>query len=134
MLVWGDVVHSIAQKWRSMMDEAEINIFRALDFIRDNAVSYAKAKAQRIYLEEFRKTRKALCMKAAEERGVSTAAMQEREAYADTDYQALLSGLRAAVEEEERLRWLMVAAQCRIEAWRSLEASKRAELKPLGGA
>lgn len=33
-----------------MSDESEINIFRALDFIRDNASEYAKAKATRVYL------------------------------------------------------------------------------------
>lgn len=114
-----------------MSHEAEINIFRALDFIRDNAPAYAKAKAERIYLEEFRKTKKALCMKAALAGGVEAANAQEREAYADPEYRQVLEGLRAAVEEEERLRWLIVAAQARIEVWRSLEANRRAEIRTL---
>lgn len=111
------------------VSEEQINIFKALDFIRDNASAYAKAKAERIYLEEFRKTKKALCMKAAETSGYQTAAAQEREAYADPAYQQLLEGLREAVEEEERLRWLIVGAQAKIEVWRSLEANRRAEAK-----
>lgn len=112
-----------------MSDDSEINIFRALDFIRDNSPAYAKAKAQRVYLEEFRKTKKALCMKSAESSGVFATNAQEREAYADPEYSQLLSGLREAVEEEERLRWLIVAAQARIEVWRTIEANKRAEAR-----
>lgn len=111
--------------------EGEIQIFRALDFIRDNAPAYAKAKAERIYLEEFRKTKKALCMQAALGRGTDAANAQEREAYADPDYQQVLEALRTAVEEEERLRWLMVAAQAKIEVWRSLESSRRIESKAI---
>lgn len=114
-----------------MNQDAEINIFRSLDFIRDNAPTYAKAKSERVYLEEFRKTKKALLMRAAEEAGYKTAALQEREAYADPGYLEVLEGLRAAVEEEERLRWLIVAAQAKIEAWRTIEANRRAEAKNL---
>lgn len=112
-----------------MSDAANIRIFDALDWIRDNAPKYAKAKAERIYLEEYRKTKKALLMQKAERAGHKTVNSQEREAYADDDYQEHLVALGAAVEEEERLRWLMVAAQARIEAWRSLESSRRIEAK-----
>jgi hypothetical protein len=114
-----------------MTDDAEFNVFKALDFIRDNAPAYAKAKAERIYLEEFRKTKKALCMRAAESGGVNAISAQERDAYADPAYQELLLGLRAAVEEEERLRWLIVGAQAKIEVWRTIEANRRAEAKNL---
>lgn len=114
-----------------MSNDSEINIFRALDFIRDNAPAYAKAKAERIYLEEFRKTKKALCMKTAECGGTNAVNAQERDAYADPEYRELLTGLQSAVQEEERLRWLMVAAQARIEVWRTIEANRRAEAKTL---
>ncbi|QOQ37822.1 hypothetical protein KMC46_gp63 [Ralstonia phage Gamede] len=112
-----------------MNQDAEVNIFKCLDFIRDNAPAYAKAKAERIYLEEFRKTKKALCMKAAESGGTNAVNAQERDAYADHEYQKLLEALRAAVEEEERLRWLLVGAQAKIEVWRTIEANRRAEAK-----
>ena len=46
--------------------------------------------------------------------------------YSHADYIKLLEGLREAVETEERLRWEMVAAQARVEVWRSQEASNRA--------
>lgn len=111
------------------MTEGEINIFRALDFLRDNAPAYAKAKAERVYLENFRKSKKALLMRNAELAGHKSAALQEREAYADPEYQEVLKALQAATEEEERLRWLMTAAEARIEVWRTLESSRRIEKK-----
>lgn len=109
----------------------EINIFRVLDYIRDNAPKYAQAKANRVHLEEFRKTRKALCMIDAEKRGHNTAAAQEREAYADPQYREVLDGLKAAIEEEEKLRWMLIAAQAKAEAWRTLSANARIEAKTL---
>jgi hypothetical protein len=114
-----------------MTDEAEINIFKALDYLRDNAPGYARAKAERVYLEEFRKSKKALLMRDAEEAGHKSAAAQEREAYAHPEYMQLLEGLREAVEAEECFRWRMVAAQARIETWRTLESSRRYEAKTL---
>ena len=114
-----------------MSQDAEINIFAALDYIRNNAPEYAKAKADRIYLEGFSKSKKAMLMQEAELAGHKSAASQEREAYAHSDYVALLEGLRTAVEVEEKLRWLFTAAQARIEAWRTIEANRRAEAKTL---
>lgn len=107
----------------------EINVFACLDFMRDHSAQYAVAKAQRVYLEEFRKSKKAMLMKAAEVEGINTSAAQEREAYADPDYVALLKGLQEAVQEEERLKWLLVSAQAKIEAWRTIEANRRFEGK-----
>lgn len=114
-----------------MNADAEINIFKCLDYIRDEAPAYAKAKSERIYLEEFRKSKKAMLMREAEIAGHKTGAAQEREAYAHVDYIALLDGLRLAVEQEEVLRWRIVAAQAKIEAWRTIEANRRAEAKVL---
>lgn len=112
-----------------MSDDSDINIFRALDFIRDNAPAYAKAKAQRVYLENFRKSKKAILMRKAEVSGQKTAALQERDAYADPEYLEVLVALQAATEEEERLRWLMTGAEAKIETWRTLESSRRIERK-----
>lgn len=106
-------------------------IFRALNFIRDNAPAYAKAKAERIYIENYRKSKKALLMREAEAAGHKTAALQEREAYANEEYVELLRGLQVAVEEEEKLRWLMTGAELKIEIHRTMEASRRAEAKTL---
>ena len=38
----------------------EINIDHTLEYMKNHAAPYAKAKATRIYLEQFRKSKKAL--------------------------------------------------------------------------
>ena len=102
-----------------------INPQKSLKALHEAGPLYAKAKAERIYLEEYRKTLKAVLMKHAEAEGIKVSATQEREAYAAPAYAAHLEGLRAAVEAEEALRWRMVAAEAAIEVWRSTEASNR---------
>ena len=106
----------------------EINIFRCLDFIRDNSKAMAQAKANRIYMEEYRKSLKAILTQKSE---ASTATAKEVYAYAHPDYQAHLSGLKEAVVVEAELHWQMVAAQAKIEVWRSLGANQRAIDKTL---
>lgn len=101
----------------------------AIEYIFKHGKKYAKAKAERTYLEEYRKSLKAILMQEAQVDGHLTAAAQEREAYADERYQALLQGLKQAVEAEEEVRWGLVAAQARIDVWRSQESSKRQEIK-----
>ena len=95
----------------------------AIDFIYKNAKPFAQAKAQRIYLEEFRKSKKALLMRLSGESAVNA---REQYAYSHAEYLTLLEGIKEAVEIEEALRWQMVAAQARVEVWRSEEASARA--------
>jgi hypothetical protein len=103
--------------------------YKTVDFILENAPKYAKAKAERIYLEEFRKTKKALLMKVAMEAGYESAAAQEREAYAHPDYQVLLKGVAVAVEQEELLRWKLTAATLKTEIWRTESANERNGIK-----
>jgi hypothetical protein len=110
-------------------DVADINVFKCLDFIRDRAPEYAQARANRVYMEEFRKSKKALLMKQAETAGHSAVSAQEREAYANEGYIAHLEALRDAVEAEENLRWMMIAAQAKIEVWRTISANQRMEAK-----
>ncbi len=49
--------------------------------------------------------------------------------YPETEYIEILEGIREAVEKEERFRWLMTAAQARIEVWRTEQYSARMEVK-----
>jgi len=93
--------------------------------IRNKAAAYGDAKAQRVYLEEFRKSKKALLMKDALQMGYEAANAQEREAYADPEYHALLKGLAAAIAQEETLKWEIEAARLDIEIWRTKEATNR---------
>lgn len=59
------------------------------------------------------------------ESSASSIAAKEMEAYANDDYVKLLEGLKEAVEVEEKLKWQLIAAQARIEIWRSQEATNR---------
>lgn len=109
-----------------MRERKPIDPNSAVDFMVAAAPVFAKARAERIYLEEFRKSKKAMLMQRhlAERPGLPIAA-QEREAYADPEYLQVLEGLRAAAEAEETARWRLIAAQARVEVWRSQEASNR---------
>jgi hypothetical protein len=55
----------------------------------------------------------------------STISGAEAEAYAHPDYVTLIEGLKEAVAKEEKLKWQLIAAQARIEIWRTTEASNR---------
>ena len=99
-----------------------INIEKALEYIRINAPALAKAKAERIYLEQFRKSKKALLFIDAPD---GTVPFKESYAYAHTEYQLLLLNLKTAVEEEERLKWMMIAAQTKCEIYRTESANAR---------
>jgi hypothetical protein len=99
----------------------------AVDFILANAPKYAKAKAERVYLEHWRKSKKALLMKEAEVRGAKTSAAQETEAYADPAYQEVLIALRDATYVEENAKWKLTAAHIQVDIYRTQEASNRAQ-------
>jgi len=79
-----------------------------------------------MYLEEFRKSRKAQLMSQA---ATEVLGKQETFAYAHDDYVEILEGIKQAVEKEEKYRWLMTAAQARIEVWRTEQYSARHEIK-----
>lgn len=94
----------------------------AIQEIWDNSSKLAKARSERVFLEEFRKSLKAILMTRSSEK---SAAGQERDAYSHPDYVAHLEALKIAVEAEEKLRWRMVSAQAAIEIYRTMEASNR---------
>ena len=108
------------------MSTEDLDPHKAVDYIIVNAKKFAKAKAERVYLEEYRKSLKAILMKRSMETAVNA---QEREAYSHDEYVALLKGLKEAVEIEEKLRWDLVGAQARVEIWRTEQANNRAEGK-----
>lgn len=96
----------------------------AVDFIIKKAGEFAKAKAQRVFIEEYRKSKKALLMAACD---APAANAREQYAYAHPEYVELLQGLQAAVEVEEELRWQLEAARLRIETWRTEQANNRTQ-------
>lgn len=103
-----------------------INPELAIEYIFKHGKKFGEAKGKRIYMEEYRKSLKAIIMKRSLETSVNA---QEREAYSDPEYIQHLRALQGAVEEEEQMRWGLIAAQAKIEVWRSLEATNRAEGK-----
>lgn len=95
---------------------------KAVDYLRNNARPAAQAKANRIYMDEYRKVVKSQIMKQRD----GALGAQERDAYADVKYQQHLEVLRDAIEKDEYHKWMMVAAEAKIEAWRTQRATERA--------
>jgi hypothetical protein len=107
-------------------------IERRMAELRQLADDYAKARANTVYLEDFKRSKIAILMKEAEAKGVKTAAAQERDALAHPEYLALLAGLKAATEVSERTRWLLKISEMGAELWRTQESTRRAEMKGYG--
>ena len=103
--------------------------YKAIEFILEQAPRFAEAKAQRVYIENFLRTKKSLLMKEAMAKGIDSGVAQEREAYAHPEYQELLLGLQVATEREEALKWKLIAAQMKADIWRSEQASERLGVK-----
>lgn len=101
---------------------ADDDIDKALAWLVANAGRAATARANRVYVEEFRKTLKAQIMGEHKDKPIGA---QEREAYSDPRYIEHLKVIRAAVEADESMRWLYVSAQAKIDAWRSFQANNR---------
>ena len=109
-----------------------MNIEKLFQGWRDAVEEAAKAKANVIYLTEFRKSKKAILMQEAEINGHKTGQERESYAYAHPEYLELLKGLKEAVETHENLRNRMVIAQERIGIYRTHEANKRKEFGNYG--
>jgi len=96
----------------------------AVDFILKNAGKYAEAHSQRVYLENMTKVIRSKLMQDCKNEPVSRA---EAYALAHPDYQVNIEGIKAAMFEEDRLRWFLEAAKLRAEIWRTTEASSRSQ-------
>ena len=103
----------------------ETNPNNAVDFLIKNSGKFSKAKSERYYLDEFKKSKKALLMRDAELAGATTSAAQERDALCNPQYMELLMAIKIAMEEEELLKWQMIAAQLRVDIWRTEQANNR---------
>jgi len=97
--------------------------------------AYAKAKAERVYIEQFRKTKKALLMTQAENldpQKYKSAASQEVYAYGHQEYKEMLESLQIATEEEVKCHWNLKQREWKFEAWRTMQANDRAERQRYG--
>lgn len=106
----------------------ESTVEKALDWLRDNCEAAAKARSERIYVEEWLPAlRSTLAAKYMEKGDSATAA--DLKAKAHPDYAEALKALRVAVENDERMRWNRNRADVTLEVWRSLESTRRAQEK-----
>lgn len=108
-------------------------IEKLIDAWRKNIPEYAKAKADAEYLKEFRKSKKAILMVEAEQKGVKTGQEREAYAYSHPEYLNLLEAYRIAVETSESLKWRITVAERRVDIWRTKSANVRTE-KTMYGA
>ena len=94
----------------------------AVNFIYTTAPKYAKAKAERTRLEEFRKVKKALLMNECQASAVNA---KEQFAYSHPDYGQVIDGIGIAVEVEVTLFWQLKAAEMRVDIFRTESANNR---------
>lgn len=98
------------------------DIEKAVDYLRDNASKAAKAKAERLYMDEYRDVVKSRLMREHDDLGLGA---QEREAKADARYVQHLEAMKEATEKDEYHRWMMKAAEAKLEAWRTQQSNAR---------
>ena len=113
-----------ADSFLAMIPDEEID--KALAYLRDTALDAAKAKAQRLYLDDYSRVLRALIMSEHLAEPVNA---QERHAYADIRYKTHLEALKTAIFEDEKCRFLREAASAKVEAWRTYQANLRSEGK-----
>ena len=93
------------------------DIEKALDFLRDSAETAAQNRANRAYMEEWRKTLKAQLMSQHADMPVNA---QEREAYKNVEYITHLEAMKESIYQDEKLRFLIDAAKAKISAWQTI--------------
>ncbi len=99
-------------------EEAE----RAVDWLVHNASKAAKAKAERLYLDDYTRVIKSNIMRENLDNSVNA---QERDAYADPRYNDHLLALKIAIEEDEKMMFLRKAAEAKISAWQTMCSNQR---------
>ena len=105
----------------------DVDPHKAVEYIILNAPKYAEAKANRVFIENYLRTVKSRLM--GDEDG--TLGAKEAYAYGHPDYEQQVRALKIATEEEEKLRYMLKAAELRIEIFKVNEYSIRQEMKNL---
>lgn len=101
---------------------SEVEIEKALNYLRDTSESYAKWKARMKYLESHRKS-----IRSAEVLSASGKTISENthRGEASEAYKEALKEYEEAVYEFTLLDAYRHAAEAKIEVWRTLQASNR---------
>lgn len=106
---------------------SETNTLEELERV---TVEYSEAAANRAYISEFRKSKKAILMAEAERQNPGwPIAKQERYAYAHPEYLEMLDGLKAAIQIDVMLKHKIQVITMRFEQWRSKQATIRQEMQ-----
>ena len=105
-----------------MIDTFEMG--NALDTIEEVSPLYAKAKGERVHLDDYRKVQLALLFEKAVGK---TVADKESWSKAHPDYSRVIQSHGDAVEKEATLYWKLKLAETQIEVWRTIQASRRRE-------
>jgi hypothetical protein len=104
---------------------SETRVEEAVEFLRDSAMDFGRARGHQIYAEKSLSRVKSLQMVGRP----GSAADREASAYASAEYLDALEGLQNAVADCETLRAQRDAAEMLIEVWRSqFSASRRGNI------
>lgn len=109
-----------------------MDIEELMEGYKDLIPKYSHARANRTYLEEYKRSQLSILMKESEALGHKTSAAQEREAYCNPAYLTHLESLKAAVELDEFWRYKIRQYEMEIEIWRTNQANNRMERKAYG--
>ena len=112
-------------------DTSQQKAAKATQYLIDSAAEIAAAKSDLIRCENMLRVVKSLAMRRSNEK---SAAAQEREAYASSQYQDAVSELAEVAGTYEKHRALREAAKMQIEYWRSLNANQRGAERGYGSA
>lgn len=103
-----------------MITDAKVQA--AVDYLHKSCEEAAQARASRLYIEAFLKSKKSeLMMQSKAKSGID----REAEAYAHPDYLQLLRGMEAAIEIDELHRFKRAAAETLIMAYQTQSANQR---------
>ena len=100
---------------------------KLLQGYRESVKPYAIARSERVYLEHFRKSKKAALMVEAEQAGIKTVSERECYAYAHEDYIQLLVALSAATEKEAYHGGIIEGCKLAVSLYQTQKADERAE-------
>lgn len=106
----------------------DIDVAACFNYVQTNAQNLGNAKGEIIRLEAKVKATKAALMDASDS---SSIAMKEVFAYGNPQYMAVVQELADATAEEARLGIMIKAAFFKIEVFKTLEYTRRQEIKNL---
>ena len=107
--------------------EREMHKFRELGFV------HSKAKAERVRIQNFLRSKRALLVVEAQQKaGISAIKHQEAYACRHKEYIDLINGLAIATEREEQAKNELEEIKLKIDIWRTRSANSRVERKGYG--